>query len=442
MIERYLPAIILLFLFILVPAVKGAASDRAGDPGGHTDVLACEFPNEIIPAIRKQKKPPLLILFSADPFLQPVPAELRLRAADLVASGTREDIQRFGNLDLPDPVLLPQKTVRALLENGLIQGADWILPIPIEVPFLTVDQVRSNLERDELATREETGTLRQTGAGVAMTIAARPFRFNRIDRLAPPPDQSLWVHIDLSYIAALYRNEIKTPIFPLVGKMIRTLAPLRSRIKGFSVSFSTERGDVPLTLRFVGPVLKRTFADPTVLEKVPFQWVQVSRVFYYQEFHQIGEIDKLVNKLLQASPDRAVNHYLKYRLETMRHDPDRALAALREAIRLDRGYAVELFPLADREARNGNLAAAIPLLAEALAARHEHDVHRINLAELNLQFRDPAKARSILEPLSKLPWSKVYHPQTPDLIKQLLKAADQTEKFNFQPPEENALPFK
>ncbi len=413
----------IIILFSKTPTTQTVEAQTVEAQITRQSVFQLEFPGEAIPLIRQSEEKPWLLLLSGDPFLQPVPQELAVRANKLIKKGGAESFAFSSRFLIPDPILLPQKTLRSLLESDLVTGASWLLPLPEGVRLPDIDQIQNNLASEDLASERELASLSIVNNRSQINIANHPLRFSTL-RQETPPSGPLWVHIDLSYLTPLYNNEVKTPLFPLLGSIVRQINRLQSRIIGISISASTYEGAVPMQLRFVSSALAVALSDSSVLEEVPVEWAQLSRILYLQEFHQVDDILQTVNRMITSNPDSPLAHYRMYRIQQMKHKSEEAEKALLEAIRLDVGYTPELLLLAMKAFERKDIAEAIRLQQLATQSLPQPAFAELDLAGLYLLDKQPEPARNFLAQLKTLPWSQVYYPGIPERIDAMLQEAD------------------
>lgn len=386
-----------------------------------TEPLLVEYPGEALPVWRSAAAPPMLVLLSADPFLAPLQQDLA-PAEKLFFTADRAEIARNVRFAISDPILLPTETVRLALRSGVLAGLTWILPLPVDQKPLNVDALRTWLLSQTQISAEEKSTLRVTTGGVVGLVEGRPFRATVLGEFKGNPGPSQ-LHIDLSYFKTLYRNEIKTPLYPLLQSTVdQVLQRLPSR-EGVTLSSATANGDVPLTLRFLGPTLKTLFVNPALLQQpLNKEWTRRRDMLYLVEFQQVDKMVELARSNVAALPEDASTHFDLYRAYLLQKNRSLADVALARACELDPAYGYEYRNLAVQALDFHDSAAAVRSLRQALQLDVENVFLKLDLARVLYEAGEVDSALSLLRELQALSWSKVYYPRMPSDLVALVNA--------------------
>ena len=148
---------------------------------------------------------PTLLLISNNPHLQPVPEELRQKAATLVKNATLETLQQATTDRSPSPLIMPGMAVDIALRSGWFNQLVWALPQRDQTKGLDLDKFRSQLTDAGIANEEEVAALPLTEGDFEGSLRGTPSRavtLPLIKELTGP----VIVHFDLSYFQPLYKN--------------------------------------------------------------------------------------------------------------------------------------------------------------------------------------------------------------------------------------------
>jgi hypothetical protein len=170
---------------------------------------------------------PTLLLMSNNPMLTPVPEALRAETASMLNSDTQAEIAERSSLRRSDPLMLPVMTVDAALRNGWFDKLLWALPMRDASLELSQEKFSQQLQESGIATEDELSTVAVTDNQVKGILRGMPFVAVALANI-PEITSPAIVHFDQSYFQKMYKNEISTPIFPLVYE---TLKELHYRVK-------------------------------------------------------------------------------------------------------------------------------------------------------------------------------------------------------------------
>lgn len=383
-----------------------------------------ELPSQALPAWRQAGEPLPLLLFSNDPFLQSIPAELEEQAMALATRGSVEELTAFASYRRAAPRLLPFQTLRAALKGRLVSQLIWIFPNTAEGQAPDLETFRRQLVERGALSAEEAQSLRLEAGVIRGEIQGIPFQAGPLSagRLPEGPCQ---VHIDLSYFTPLYKDEVRTPVFELLRQFCADLADAAVPATGVSLSYSTLEGLLPLDLRFLMANLASLMQAPQRLkEDLPSPWRERGDALYLATFMQTEKVLEKNLQALAAAPDDPAIHFDLYRSYRAAKNGEKALEHLAHAVRHDRGYAFEYLDLAATARERGEPGDVLEMLELARRALPEDPFIPMLLLEGQLASGDKAAARTLVRSLRGLPWSPVYFPGVPERLQQLASQAD------------------
>lgn len=382
-----------------------------------------ELPSQALPAW-PQDSPATLLLFSNDPFLQPIPAELEEQALALAARGSLEELTAFGSYRRAAPRLLPFQTLRAAVKSRRIAQLVWVFPSSAEAQTPDLETFRDQLVKRQALSEQEAKALRLEQGVFHGEIEGVPFQAGPLTA-GQLPQTPCQVHIDLSYFTPLYQDEVRTPVFELLRRFCADLAAAKLQAVGVSLSYSTLEGLLPLDLRFLIANLATLVEAPDRLQSaLASPWKERGDALYLATFMQT---DKVLEKNLQAlaaAPDDPAIHFDLYRSYRAAKNGAKALEHLALAVRQDRGYAFEYLDLAATARDRGKAEDALEMLELARRALPEDPFIPLLQLEGQVAGGDKAAARLLARSLQGLPWSPVYFPGLPERLRQLAAQAD------------------
>jgi tetratricopeptide (TPR) repeat protein len=366
---------------------------------------------------------PALLLLANDPLLRPLPSELADEILALARSGSPDDLRRRGTARVPDPLLLPEMTVTAALRADFFSRLIWVLPLAAEgEPDL--DTLRAQLRGYGALTEDEAATLRLEAGGASGTAQGLPLRIVPLAALEAPAE-TVVLHIDLSYFRPLYKGEIKTPLYPLLGQILQQLRGLGMTAGAVTISHSNLDGGLPLETRFIGDDLAEIFRRPELLDSpLPELWDQRSRTLYLANFFQKERIRELLEDMRRDAPEDASVAYAHYQILRQFREGSAALAGLDRAVALDSAYAREYLDLVSVALEKDQPEESLRMLELAAKVFPGDPFIPLDRAGLLLRLGRGREGREILQRLQKLPWSPVYYPDLPQRLEEMAKTAD------------------
>jgi tetratricopeptide (TPR) repeat protein len=363
---------------------------------------------------------PALVLYANNPLLLSTgtlkPKELISRLQDQDQNALRSDIS--------DPLIMPKMTLDTALKTGFFSAVYWIMPTPGEIEELSVEIFRSQMMQNDTLSAEEARSITLRNGIFSGTVRGVPFH-------AVHPQADIKVsgpvvlHFDLSYLSALYKGEIKTPIFPLVYQTLKQLRDQQIETVAASFSYSQIIREVPLGSRFLGDVFDQLFAQPQLLDvNMPESWINRSNALYLPNMMMYEEARKLILKMADAQPDDASLHYALY-MVSRESSANRgvSLKHLADAVQRDPVYAYEYLSLAPVAREKGFPDEALRVLSLASKANPDNPLMTLALVRALIAADQADTAVPLLENLLALNWSKDYFPNMPSYLEQLLAEA-------------------
>jgi len=381
-----------------------------------------ELPHRALPLWRvPSEEKPSLVLLSADALLQPIPAQLQEQVRKLALNGSRAELIAHGPLRA-ETVILPGQTLRAALSAGLFSQVLWVLPQSSAEEAIDLDATRDALFTSGAIDDYEAQSLEKTSNGFRGTLAGTPFEALLASSLPSIKLETPAVlHIDLTFFTSLYRDEIKTPIYPLITQNLLNLKSSGIRIISSTFSLDTLIGQTPLDLRFIGKTVKTTFSDPTLFDRpAPNIWELRAKARYFNTFFQPDKTLELTRKLLKLTPGNASSHYALYQELRLNKMHEEAIIALNEAVALEPAYSREYMLLAAQNYQQGNLEGTVLNYQRALKAYPQDVTIKINLAQALSDAKQRDDARALLNKLRQLNWTASYYSETIPFLDALL----------------------
>lgn len=362
---------------------------------------------------------PTLLLLSNNPFLLPGPASLQAEIRNLLETAAPSELQRQATSLVADPVLLPAMAVRAALEQGYFSRLVWIFPSSDATLQLNLEQFRRQLLDAGLVSTTEAETLQLANGTFHGRVAGIPFVAAPSTTL-PKLQGAVVLHLDLSYLQRLYKGEIKTPLYPLLGQTLQSLQGAGYDALAVTLSLSNLEGGIPLASRFVGFDLATIFSQPAILKDgPPAHWAQRASALYLENFFKKDEVRDIYQKLEQRRPDDPSIKYALYSVSREFKEGDKALSYLADAVRIDPAYGLEYQVLAQL-ARDKNLPdQELRMLLLASNALPSNPFFKLAIAEQMLAGSQRDHAQKLLQELQQLPWSEIYYPDIAEHLQKL-----------------------
>lgn len=438
---RFLLLLLLLSLCACEPQRQEAAA-----PDANVAVVAVIAPRSLTPLLKEPVEPllveaasealaawrpvgdarPALLLLANDPLLRPLPSQLADEILPLVRSGSSDELRRRGTGRVADPSFLPEMAVTAALRAGFFSRLIWVPPLAAdgEPDF---DTLRAQLRDYGALTEDELATLRLEAGGASGTAHGLPLRIVPLAALEAPAE-TVVLHIDLSYFRPLYKGEIKTPLYPLLGQVLQQLRGLGMTAGAVTISRSNLDGGLPLETRFIGGDLAEIFRRPQLLDSpLPALWDQRSRSLYLANFFQKERIRELLEEMRRDAPEDASVAYAYYQILRQFREGSAALDELKRVVALDSAYAREYLDLVPVALEKDQPEEALRMLELAAKVFPGDPFIPLDRAGLLLRSGRGREGREIVQRLQKLSWSPVYYPDMPARLEAMAKTADHSE---------------
>lgn len=380
-----------------------------------------EISTDALPLWRQASEnngPKTLIVFSNEPFLQPIPVQLEKDALNLAKNGTSEQLVASGRYFRPDPLLLPSQAISAALACDFFDHVLWVIPAKTAVKDFDLESFRQQLYESGILTRDESQKLTLQNNSLIGSIRGKNFTIATTKSL-PPLIAPAWVHLDLSYFQALYKNEIKTPIYSLLYSLAARLTTADLPITGATLSLSTEEeGLVKMNMRFIGKDFAEILMHPEKFHQKPSPVHSLrSDAYYYANLMASDKAFAKIQEATKAAPDDGGLLYDYYLALRVAKRGDDALHILDRLVALDPGYGYEYLSLA-KQAKEKNLpAASLGMLKKARQLYPNNHYIRLEMLDRYLELGQLVEAKAQLDKLTLLPWSKVYYPNMPEILK-------------------------
>ncbi|GAB4252449.1 tetratricopeptide repeat protein [Deferrisoma sp.] len=353
-----------------------------------------------------------LVLLSRDPYLVPLPPPVRAKALGALGPSV-SDVGRGARWESADPPFLPENAVRLALATGRIGALVWVVPVPARLLAdarveIVLDQMRDRglISEGERATFQVVqGWGRGHVEGVPTVIG---FRLEEVgDALGGRP---YGMHVDLSYLSALYLDEVRTPVFGLLQDVARQIVSLAKGADGVTFSFSNGPLGVPLDFRFAGRRLLDVMQAPSVLEQpLPTSWRERARALFLSSMLEVEGALTVCRELTGTDPGDPDAWYARFRAEAAAGRTEEALRSLERAATLDAAYGLEYAVQAGGALEAGDLVGALRMLDLALRYRPWDDLARLARAEVLVRLGHE-RAAGAVEEVRRLAWSPVFHP--------------------------------
>ncbi len=402
-------------------AVPAVARDQPGTAPAIEPELV-ELPSDALPLWRKYaERKPELVLFSMHPFLEQIPEPVKKEALRLVREGSDGEILARNSFYRPATLLLPTQAVSAAIEIGFFSAVTWVFPSKVTIDQLSLETFRKQVVEAGFLTETEGQSLSLAAGAYLGTVRGLPFRAVHPSAL-PVTDKPVVVHVDLSYFAGLYQDEVKTPLYDLLHSTAVSLRDAGWQPVATTLSHSTIEGAVSLDTRFVLINLAELLAKPEMLEKdMPESWQLRAQALYGAEMFQPQKKKEMHRRAARIAPDDATALYDLYLVQFENKEIEAALATLDQVVAKDPGYGAAYLDLAQLARTDGRPEIALTLLDKAAAIFSENPFIDMHRAEVLMAIGRTAEARALLEPLRNLPWSEHYHSGTSALLDRILR---------------------
>ncbi len=395
--------------------------------GEPIEPVMLELPTEALPIWREYAdQKPTLVLFSVHPFLELIPEEVKGQAIALAKTGSPEEIHAKGSFFRPETLLLPTQTLSGALEAGWFSGIVWVYPSTVEKEQVTLDTFRRQVVDAGFLTQAEGDQLNLNKGVFSGTLRGVPFQAVHSSAL-PQFHGPVFAHFDLSYFSGLYKNEVATAVYDILYTAALGIFDARIPALGVTISYSTIEGAISLDSRFLASNLGELLRKPEMLDgDMPPAWKIRGEAMYGATMFQESKQREFFEKAVGLSPEDPTALYDLYRIQFEERKIKEALATLDKVVGRDPGYGYAYLDLAQVALRDNNPAVALELLEKAAAVFPENPFIDFQRAEILLFQDQKDQALKILNRLKELRWSRRFHIDVPQKLKELaVKALEQ-----------------
>lgn len=381
---------------------------------------------------------PTLVLFSTHPFLNPLPPGEGEAIRNFVHTAPAAELVRRGRFNVPDPAFLPPQAVSAAIEAGLLGELIFVLPTTKTVDKFALADFQQRAFAAGFLSEPEALDLKSKAGVISGKVRGIPFRCVHPNAL-PKLDRPVIVHIDLGYFKDLYVNDVKTPVYNLLYQTARSIRDTAWPALAVTLSYSNQEAEFSLATRFMISNLATILQHPELLEGgTPPSWKLLADARFAAAMFAETTAQELITRAAEVAPDDPDALYTLSQQLFQQLQPAEAFATLDRAVAIDPGYALAYLELAETGAEQGRWEKTEEMLAKARLIFPNNPFIAISQADLLIRRQRGQEAVPLLNELQQLPWSPVYHPNVPDLLRQMLAAARET---SVQPrPEKPAEP--
>lgn len=364
---------------------------------------------------------PTLLLLSARPMLTPAPESLRKEIATWVQTANREEIVQRSAPEVAKLLLLLDSTVDAALRADWLREVAWVIPGRESGQEYSVESLRTKLVAKGQVSREEAETIRGGEGHFKGTLRGVPFSAALWPQL-PALSGPTIVHIDLSFIAQLYKNEVATPILPLIVSTLKSLREQKIPVVAVTFSYGNLENRIALDVRYQGEIFAYLVENPDKLEQpLLINWQRQGDILYLNDLYQKDRAWAVAEEMGRTDPQSAAVKYTLYRSAVARRQGKAALGYLSEAVQLDKIYALEYLELSRMALSRKRPDQGLRMLELAAAVFPWNTQIKIEWARLAALQGDRATALRLHNELQLLPWETVYYPQMANRLAGLYK---------------------
>lgn len=379
----------------------------------NTELHQFEHPAMALPVWQKASdQKPTLLLLSNDPFLISAP-ESELTE---IANALQNNPVRLDNFKASDAIIFPNMAVDYALRHGWFSQLAWALPLRDPMATLSKEKLTEQLKQNQLIDQTEADSMTVSENWAVAQVRNTEFVAAALKNL-PPLNGPVLVHIDLSYFQPLYKNEISTPLFPLIFQTLEELRQRQANCLAVTFSYGNLENRIALDVRFVGEVIKQYVEDPASIDQpVPVNWQRQSEALYLSNFFQKEKVRELFQAQEQDAPESAWVKFNLYRSAAEHKDGSKALDYIAEAVKLDPVYAMEYLSLTQMAYDKGRPDEAMRMLKLASEVLQDDPQIKLQIAQMSVELKEGHAAAQIVKDLQGLPWSSTYYPQMPEYL--------------------------
>lgn len=383
-----------------------------------------ELPSQALITWRDYAKyHPVLVLYSTQMLINPVPDKRASEINRILRKGTPEEILAQSSFQNSDPAFLSQETVSAAINAGIFSEIVFILANRLPPEKVSLEAFKKSALSAGLLTPAEGNGLTLSGGVISGTIRGVPFRIVHPSRL-PKIDRPVILHMDLGFFKEMYVNEIRTPAYDLLYQVADRVREAGFAVIATTLSFSNQEDGISLESRFLIRDLADILRKPTLLDgDAPASWKHRAQTLYFKAMFSEDLARESTFKATQVAPNDPATLYA-YALDLFKNGySNQGFVALDRAVELDKGYGQEYLYLAEQGVSMGQRDKVIELLQKAAKVFPNDPFIRLELSAQLTEAGRVQEARPLIAELRTLEWSKTFHPQIPDALKQLAEIA-------------------
>ena len=206
--------------------------------------------------------------------------------------------------------------------------------------------------------------------------------------------------------------------------MLIRLRESRLPVIAATVSFSNLSGELPLSTRFLGGMVREFFSDPKRLDAAPSGQEKLrADAMYLENFFRKEEVLERYLAMEKAAPQDPSVKYDLYQTLRQFNRIKEAQEKLSAAVALDPVYGLEYLSLAELALEKERPDGALQMYEKAAAIFPDNPFILIYKARVYALLGHPEKVIEILSPLQAVAWSDIYFPQTKADVEGMLAAA-------------------
>ena len=299
-------AILFLFVFLLAPQ----ASFPAGSGEPYRIVGRDPLPD--VPVARSQRE------------------ARELLAKELPGAG--------GRLLLVSPHDYLATLILPLRREGALKELAVVLPFDNVLGEEHLEQVRTFQEQAGVP-EEDRKTLRLSGGSIGGAIGGMPFALYTLAGLPRQEGREFLLALDTSFLSAVYRNEVKTPMVDLAWKLVLTLRDRRVFANRAVLFDAVGRADFPLEQGYLMILAREMLSDPgRFSDTLPEKWRMLKAAESAYFFAQYADGMALYRRYLEAAPGDASACYKIAMMAIRDLDVDMSLQWVNKAVEADPLY--------------------------------------------------------------------------------------------------------
>lgn len=203
------------------------------------------------------------------------------------------------------------------------------------------------------------------GGALAGTIEGLAVRIVPVGQWRRPPRGGT-VILDLSFLPALYQDEVRTPFVELVRKFLATLDDRKmdvSRVRPWVAA----REEIPLAYGYLGKLMTEVIRAPAAFRKgLPPKWEELRLGEYFAFFSAFEDAAAHFENYLREEPEDPAVLFRMAMMRFVDREIEQGLRYLHRAFRSDPFYARGYHEAAMHYAERGDLAKAERILRAGL----------------------------------------------------------------------------